>query len=187
VTRDDFGNIRFVKKLALALDQLLAAGVNVTGDLPELYKKANEDYLKDEPRLRETYLHQRRMEYWGVHVKTLDMSQVYVEDAPGVDLLFEFDATRPYHQWGVYFSDRDIAKRKLLVPKGIHLVLLGPGTPPRGVYQLTDLPPLPMPVPTRPPGPIVIRSRKNKREDYEDSLRLLEEDRARATDDDHVF
>jgi hypothetical protein len=190
VTRDDFGNIRFVRKLALALDQLLAEGVNVIGSLPEAYKKANEDYLKDEPNLRATYLHQRRMEYWGVHVKNLDMSQVYVQDAPGVDLHFEFDATRPYHEWGIYFSDRDIAQRKLLVPKGIHLVLLGPGTAPRGVYQLTDLPPLPIaapPSPPRPPGPIVIRSRKNRDEDREESRRILERHHALASEQDHVF
>lgn len=172
MTREDFKNIRFVRKLALALDGLLGAKANTLGSLPESYKKANEEYIKDAPDLLKQYLKQRRMEYWDGHVKSLDMSQVYVENAPGVDLLLEFDATRPYHQWGVYLEDREIGARRLLVPRGIYLVLLGPGNPPKGVYHLPELPPVPMPkweeIHPEPPKPRIIRSRRNRELDEAD-------------------
>lgn len=171
MTHEDFKNIRFVRKLALALDGLLGANANTLGSLPETYKKANPEYMKDAPDLRRQYLKQRRLEYWDGHVKSLDMSQVYVERAPGVDLLLEFDATRPYHQWGVYLEDREIAARRLLVPRGIYLVLLGPGSPPKGVYHLPELPPLPMPKweeqHPEPPRPRIIRTRRNRELDAE--------------------
>lgn len=119
-------------RLARRLDDLIARGHNPIGDLPE---SAREFVYGDISPLLTAYLARRRAEFR----KTFDPSLITVEEVSWADFQIEVDPLRPYHVWGVYLHDTDLAERVKEAPPSVKKVLIGDGQPLPGMYHIRSL------------------------------------------------